>query len=78
MVDLLGRVGHVDKAVAMIWRMPMHPDIMSWQKVLGACRKWGDVELGRHAFEHAVRLDERGTAAYVCMSNIYADVNMHD
>ncbi|KAI5072963.1 hypothetical protein GOP47_0013069 [Adiantum capillus-veneris] len=72
-VDLLGRAGHLDKAVAVIQKMPCHPGVGLWLSVLGACRKWGDLEIGRLAFECATGLDEKESAAYVGMRNIYAD-----
>lgn len=72
MVDLLGRAGWVDKAVALIEEMPISPNVVVWHTVMGACRTWGNVELGRRAFEEAVCLDDRDGAAYALMSDIYA------
>jgi hypothetical protein len=43
--------------------------------MLGSCKKWGDVELGKHAFEHATQLVNTDPSLYVCMFNIYADAN---
>ena len=45
MVDLLGRAGQLDKAVAMIKRALPHLDIAMWSTFLSACRKCGDVDL---------------------------------
>jgi pentatricopeptide repeat protein len=73
MVDLLGRAGHIETALLMIRRMPLHPGIVAWHAVLGACRKWGDIEIGREAFDHAMGLDESSTAAHLCMINIFSD-----
>ena len=78
MVDLLARAGHIIMAIELIKKMPFHPNIRFWLSVLGACRKWRNVELGRCAFEHAVRLDEKEPAVYVCMFNIYAEAAMQD
>lgn len=78
MIDLLGRAGHIVKALSMIKKMPMQPDLVVWHTVLGACRKWYNVNLGRVAFEHAVRLDERVAATYLFMFNIYMDAGMHE
>ena len=76
-IDLLGRAGSVDRVVSMVERMPFHPGIVVWHAILGACRKWGNVYLGRHAFEHAIHLDEKDAASYIAMFNIYADASMH-
>lgn len=71
LIDLLGRAGHLEKAVVMITKMPLHPDIVVWHTVLGACRNWGNVVLGRHAFDHALEFDAKTAALYLCMCSIY-------
>ncbi|KAI5072809.1 hypothetical protein GOP47_0012915 [Adiantum capillus-veneris] len=78
MLDVFGRAGYMEEAVAVIENMPFHPGNVVWDTMLGACRKWQNVELGRQAFKHAVMVDESNTAAYVCMSNIYADAAYQD
>ena len=77
-VDLLGRAGLIDKAAEFINNMPLHPDIAVWLILLGACRKWNNVDLGRYAFEHAVQLSESDSTAYVCMSNIYMNASTQE
>lgn len=73
MADLLARAGLIDKAVALIENIALHPDTSIWLTVLGACRKWGDVQLGKYVFHHAVESNEDNATTYVCMSNIYVD-----
>lgn len=77
MVDLLARAGQLDKAMKLVKAMPFQPTIVTWRSLLGACQKWNNVEVGREAFEHTVRLDETDAAAYVLMANIYAAASMH-
>lgn len=72
LVDLLGRAGHLDRAMAVVKLMPSEPDGAVWLTVMCACLKWSNVEVGRQAFDAAVRLNETATAAYVLMANIYA------
>lgn len=72
MVDLLGRVGDVDKAEAMVRRMPLSPNAVVWHSLLGACRKWGNARVGKQAFESAVCLNENDGAAYALINDIYA------
>ena len=43
LVDLIVRAGHMNNAMAIIKKMPLHPGIMMWHMMLGACRKWGNV-----------------------------------
>jgi pentatricopeptide repeat protein len=73
MIDLLGRLGHLEEASAVIKRMPAPFDhLPAWYALLGSCKASGNRELGLLAFENAVKLDERSAGAYVCMSDLYA------
>ncbi|KAI5080121.1 hypothetical protein GOP47_0005600 [Adiantum capillus-veneris] len=78
MVDLFGRARLFDKALRVIMRMPSSGHLSVWYALLGACRKWGNVSLGRFAFDHAVQLDGCNAAAYVVMSSIYAAAGMQE
>ena len=49
---------------------------MIWHTLLGACRKWGNIELGKYAFKHAVELDDNDGSAHVCMYNINVDASL--
>ncbi|KAI5069880.1 hypothetical protein GOP47_0016181 [Adiantum capillus-veneris] len=71
MVDLLGRAGQTETAIAMIKNMPFHPNKVLWNSVLSAYRKWGDVKLGLKACEQMWELGEEDAAALVSMSNMY-------
>ncbi|KAH7428142.1 hypothetical protein KP509_10G077700 [Ceratopteris richardii] len=71
LVDLFGRIGKLDKAVAMIRKIP---DFWggAWPAILCACEKLGDVNVGRWAFNHGMQMDKRDATYYVLMANIYA------
>jgi pentatricopeptide repeat protein len=75
-VDLLCRVGRLEEAVSMVGKMPIQPNLAVLHILLSACHKWGNVEIGKHVFNHARRLDEKHGAVYILMSNIYADSNI--
>jgi pentatricopeptide repeat protein len=75
-VDILARAGQLDIAVGVMKRMPSYPNVALWLTVLGACKKWGNVELAREAFEQAVLLDEKEISAYVSMYNIYVEFGL--
>ena len=72
MVDLFSRAGNIDKAMSMIMTMPVLDYLPMWISLLGACQRGQSVELGRLAFEHAMKLDDTYASAYVSMSNVYA------
>lgn len=56
--------------------MPFPPNCVVWHSLLGACRKWKNVDIGKQAFEGAVNLEEIEAASFVLMSNIYASTQM--
>lgn len=70
-VDLLGRVGHLDDALDFIKKMPIEPDEMIWQSLLGACTVHGNIELGKFAAEKIVSVRPQDPATYVLLSNTY-------
>ncbi|KAH7438986.1 hypothetical protein KP509_04G040100 [Ceratopteris richardii] len=78
MIDLLGRSGNMNAANIIITEMPLHPGLVEWHTIMAACRKWGNVDLARHGFQHARQLDEMDDNAYLYMFNIYADALMHE
>ena len=90
MAAALGCAGHLDKAMSMIVeKMPTTTSSSSdppltWLVLLNCCRKWGNVRLGRLAFEHAIRLGPpdkeyvRPRGAYNHMARIYATADMHN
>lgn len=77
-VDLLGRAGHLDEAMKVIKGMPFEPSALIWRTLLGACRIYGNLELGKHAAECIIRLEPEDDAAYVLLSNIYASLDQWD
>lgn len=50
-IDLLGRACHLWMAKTM----PFPPTGAVWLSLLGNCRKWNNVEIGRRAFEYTVK-----------------------
>lgn len=72
MIDLLGRVGCLAEAEDLVLKMPFPADTVVWIALLGSCAKYGNVEVGRRAFDCLMKLDCRNAAGLVLMSNIYA------
>ncbi|KAK1353244.1 hypothetical protein POM88_052379 [Heracleum sosnowskyi] len=67
-VDLLGRVGRLDDALEFIKGMPVKPNEMVWQSLLGACRIYGDVELGNVAAEKILSVLPDCSSTYVLLA----------
>ena len=75
LADIFGRAGQLQNAIAMVEGMPFHPNHVMWHSILTACTKWGDIELGRKAFAHAIHVDGNdAAAAYLCLSKLYFDL----
>ena len=64
MIDLLGRLGELEKLAEAIERMPISPNLVLWQTVLTASQKWGKLNFGEWAFEHTLCLDDNYFDAY--------------
>ncbi|KAJ7551518.1 hypothetical protein O6H91_06G018500 [Diphasiastrum complanatum] len=77
-VDLLGRAGCLADAEDFINNMPIQPDAVIWITLIGAARIHGHLEIGRHAFDCAVKLEPGNAAAYVLLSNMYAAAGRPD
>jgi pentatricopeptide repeat protein len=55
-VDLLCRAGELEDAEAMIKKMPIAPNAIVWQALLGASQHWGSVDSGELAFKNVMAL----------------------
>ncbi|CAN1127499.1 Pentatricopeptide repeat-containing protein At5g40410, mitochondrial [Linum perenne] len=72
MVDLLGRAGLVYDAYKLIRTMPMKPNSGVWGALMGACRKHGNIDIGKEVFENLYALDPSDSRNYISLSNMYA------
>ena len=78
MVDLLGREGLLEETKRFISSMPVEADADTWGALLGACRTYGNVELGEFAAKEVLKLEPAGASPYVLLSNIYAAAGQWD
>ncbi|KAK2970600.1 hypothetical protein RJ640_011789 [Escallonia rubra] len=78
MVSLLGRLGHLDKAIKLIEEIPVEPSVMVWRALLGACVMHNDVELGIVSAQHVLEMEPQDEGTYVLLSNIYATMRSWD
>ncbi|XP_042479250.1 pentatricopeptide repeat-containing protein At3g02330, mitochondrial-like isoform X1 [Macadamia integrifolia] len=76
MVDLYGRNGLLREAKELIREMPFEPNAVIWSSLLGSCRLYGDVHLGREAANQLLKMDPYDAASYVALGNIYAEAGM--
>lgn len=72
LVDLLGRAGRLKEAYDIINSLPMVPDVVLWQSLLGACQIYKDVELAEIVSRKLVEMGSNDCGDFVQLSNIYA------
>ncbi|KAK7323247.1 hypothetical protein VNO77_26712 [Canavalia gladiata] len=72
MVDLLGRCGLLKEAHELIKNMPLEPNSGVWGALLGACRVYHNIILGKEAAENLIALDSSDPRNYIMLSNIYS------
>ncbi|KAE9593488.1 hypothetical protein Lal_00028851 [Lupinus albus] len=71
-VDLLGRAGRLKEAYDLINSMPMLPDVVLWQTLLGASKTYRDVEMAEIASKKLVEMGSNSCGDFVLLSNVYA------
>ena len=77
-VDLLGRAGLLEETKRFISSMPVEANVGTWGALLGACRTYGNVELGELAAKEVMKLEPAAASPYVLLSNIYAAAGQWD
>ncbi|MBA0805464.1 hypothetical protein Gohar_004980 [Gossypium harknessii] len=78
MVRLLGRSGHLHKALKLIEEIPFKPSVMVWRALLGACVIHKNVELGRMSAQRILEMEPEDDATHVLLSNMYATARRWD
>lgn len=78
MVDLLGRAGRLDEALAFIQKMSIEPTADVWGALLASCRIHGNMWLGKLAAERLFKLRPDRAGTYVALSNIYSAAGRWD
>ncbi|XP_074317193.1 pentatricopeptide repeat-containing protein At5g50390, chloroplastic [Silene latifolia] len=71
MIELLGREGLLDEALALIKDAPFEPTLNMWAALLTACRVHKNLELGKFAAEKLYGIGPEKLGNYVVLLNIY-------
>lgn len=75
MVDLLGRVGHLEEAFRYIQNMELSPDHIIWGSLLNACKVHQNNELGEQVAKILLDSGHADTGTYILLANAYASWN---
>ncbi|XP_073129214.1 pentatricopeptide repeat-containing protein At3g05340 [Henckelia pumila] len=71
-IDMLGRAGLIKEAKNFIEMLPVKPDVLVWQALLGACSIYGDIDTGEYAADQLAEAAPDSPAPYISMANIYS------
>lgn len=78
MVNVLGQVGHLEEEKLLIDNMSVKPNVVTWKMLLGACKTYSIVELGKVIVKEVLKLKPKDAGAYVLLGNIYAAAGKWD
>ncbi|OVA05194.1 Pentatricopeptide repeat [Macleaya cordata] len=78
MVDVLSRAGRLKEAYEFIQKMPREPTPGAWGALLGACRVFKNVELGKIAAKRLFEIEPENPGNYVLLSNILVAAKLWD
>ncbi|KAL8471976.1 hypothetical protein ACS0TY_029276 [Phlomoides rotata] len=70
MVDVLSRGGRLAEAYDFIKKMPIEPSVSAWGALLGGCRMYKNVDLGRIAAQRLFEIEPDNPGNYVLLFNI--------
>ncbi|XP_072958959.1 pentatricopeptide repeat-containing protein At2g37310 [Typha angustifolia] len=71
MVGVLSRNGMLKEAFELVNKMPFEPNAKVWGALLNGAAVFGDVKLGRFAFDQLVEIEPESTGNYIVMANLY-------
>ncbi|KAL6513320.1 hypothetical protein OROGR_020806 [Orobanche gracilis] len=72
MVDMLGRAGLLREAKSFVEGLPVKPDALVWQALLGACSVYNDIDMGKYASDQLARAAPDSAGPFISMANIYS------
>lgn len=75
-VDMLGRAGRLNEAYEFAMRLPCDRHSVIWGALVGACRKYGNMELVKFAAKKFFELQPENAGKLVVLSNTFAAYEM--
>jgi CRISPR-associated protein Cas5t len=76
MIDHLSRAGHLGQVEGMMQLMPIQPSVSMWGSMMNGCKIHGRADVGERIGRELAEFNPQLSAAYVVMSNIYAEIGM--
>ncbi|XP_031267761.1 pentatricopeptide repeat-containing protein At5g04780, mitochondrial-like [Pistacia vera] len=78
MVDLLGRFGYLEEALALVKNVKLEVTASVWGALLAGCLMHKNVEIGEIAAYHLFDLEPRNPSNYIALCSIYDSLCMLD
>ncbi|KAG9449414.1 hypothetical protein H6P81_009379 [Aristolochia fimbriata] len=75
-VDLLGRIGRLSKAMQFVKESPFATSPLLWRTLVNACKVNRDLHIGSLASRHLLQLMPDDAASHVLVSNFYASMGL--
>nr|XP_043625134.1 pentatricopeptide repeat-containing protein At2g37310 [Erigeron canadensis] len=72
MVDVLSRAMKISEALNLIKKMPFDPSARIWGALLNGASICNNVEVGKFAFDHLLKIEPENTGSYMLMANLYS------
>ena len=73
MISILIKASKLDEVVNLIEEMPVEPTEEMWDALFKEAWDFGDVEIGRFAFEHLIKFNIFDAKLYQKMLNLSSD-----
>ncbi|KAF5458004.1 hypothetical protein F2P56_022071 [Juglans regia] len=78
MVDLLGRFGYLEEALALVKNMKPAPTASVWGALLAGCMMHKNVEIGEIAALQLFELEPTNCSNYIALCSIYDSLSIRD
>ncbi|KAF3778988.1 Pentatricopeptide repeat-containing protein [Nymphaea thermarum] len=78
MVDILSRAGLLNDAYLFIQNMPVKATASSWGALLGACRVYKNINLGKIAARYLFQIEPDNPGNYILLANMYIALGMSE
>ncbi|XP_043700411.1 pentatricopeptide repeat-containing protein At5g15340, mitochondrial [Telopea speciosissima] len=77
-VDLFGRAGRLEDALALVREMPIPPNEVVLGSLLASCSLHGKLQLGEHLLQELIQIDPCNADYHVLLSNMYTLAGRRD
>ncbi|KAH7294648.1 hypothetical protein KP509_27G011400 [Ceratopteris richardii] len=76
MVQIFGHADRLNLAEDLVETIPFQTNSTTWTSLLNACKRHGNVLLGRRCFDQLIRIDPENAAGHILMAGVYTQVGM--